>query len=318
MPAYKRKRSRKVRSALKRRKKTKSYTKRKRVNSLKRVIRDEVSQSQVMAALGEAKKRTGNAIGVAAIHSLQGFTRSELKTIFEGTCPNIDGTTITYTDMTQDAFTAKALPRFVECTVEMVNTQQYPQKVIAFLYQCKTSSANSAQTELLQNYDRLMIDATEAKISTAETYTLFPMTLVPGLQHWARIKKLEFILKPGESRVLKGVAPMSKFYGGADMQKHFVASTYNYVKGFSLEWVLQVRGLPIYDSSNRDNVTYSETESHAIVRNHVKYRISIKGRHPRKVAVAWRNLSTVLVANQRTVSSDIQRVEGAIPADPST
>lgn len=283
--------------------------------ALSRAIKKVVNCSQKMNARANYVDRFNNAIGVAAMYSMGVWSRSNISTLLAATCPKIDGATLTYADMTSGNFDARMVMKRNMNMLEIVNTQQYPQHMIALFYQCTNNTDNAASTQVKNNLDELAIDSAEAAITTAELNPLYPINEreVRKCEDWAMLKAVRCVLKPGQRKVLVGYGRTSKFSKGVSIDEEVVDTTNTYLKGISTEWVIQVRGTPIFDTNSRDSITYSESESSCIQTAMLDYVVSLSDKEPRKKALFSTNLSTVLAADQATVDIDIQKIAGAIP-----
>lgn len=284
---------------------------------VKNIVQKQMSMSQKMNARGNNIENINNGIGVAAVYQLTGFTRANMDSVLTATAPVVDGTALTYRDYTLDTIEAKLHPLRVSNILEIVNTQQYAQHFSCLFYQCKKKTNDSAYTQVLTNFDTLAIDASEAKVATAELNTLYDIREVSTVEDWSCLRKTSFVLKPGAMKILKGYGRYKPYSKGISIEQDIVDTTNAYVPGCSTQWVIQVRGLPVYDSTNRGFITYGEGESSCIQTINIDYKVSVKDRDPKKFAAfAASNLATVTAANASTLDIDIQRVTAAIPANP--
>lgn len=268
------------------RRRTSNVTARKILNLINR--KKNESTTQDYRAVDNANYSAGqNLVGDTNYDVL---TRTEVRGMIDGTNPEIDGTSITYADLTQAESNSviKLMGRsYIKLMVR--NNYQYPCVLYLYHYIATDHTNTNFRDHTRTRYEDYVIDNLNSKLTTAHQNIMYGPSDIKS-DKYKVLKKMKHTFEPAEYKEF--YFPLKK--GSFDCQEdNNIANTYH--KGFSQGIYFRLHGHPAHgDAAGADEngTCLNDCELDIIFQKHYRYKV-MKSASVRKSELGVNNVDTV-------------------------
>lgn len=249
-------------------------------------VKRQLVRAKRTSTIQEWRKQRGTQFSssvntVAQSTMSDGLTSANFKAVIDATMPEIDGTGITYQDLTQANSNAKVKlckGSFVKFMLR--NNFNYACTLIMYHMMCKDNTTSSSNNVFESRNDHVFVDDTQTAVLNAEDYLVaHPSDSLKHTKKWKMVSKKKVVINPGEEKTI--------FFwykpGVFDVLEQSETNA-TYMKNFGQQILYRMHGCVAHDSATEGNVGFSDAKLDAIQINKWKFQV-IGGSEVRKVEI---------------------------------